>query len=93
METIQVGYAPDGIDIDPTTSKAYVTNSKGNTVDIIDLKTNAVVGKLNPIGAQPEAVAVDPSRNKAYVANFKDNTVSVIKLPLPFADKKGLSHK
>jgi len=37
----------------------YGANSKGNSVDIIDLKTNAVVGKLNPIGAEPSSVAVD----------------------------------
>lgn len=86
VSTPYVGGGPDGIGIDPNTNRAYVTNSKDNTIAVIDLKTNTVEAKLSPVGLDqtpldhPEGVSIDPTTSKAYVANFDDNTVSVIKL-------------
>lgn len=58
-----------------------MTNSKDNTIAVIDLKTNTVVGKLSQIGLDgPEAVSIDSNTNKAYMANFQDNTVQPVKL-------------
>ena len=38
--TIQLGWGPSGISVNPSTNIVYVTNSVGNTVSVIDGKTN-----------------------------------------------------
>jgi YVTN family beta-propeller protein len=66
---------------------AYVTNWIDNSVWVIDIATNNVVGSPIPVGRLPEGVAVTPDGTKVYVANNNLNlngtgtdtdTVSVI---------------
>jgi YVTN family beta-propeller protein len=56
---------------------AYVTNTSDDTVSVISLDTNAVVGTIN-VGDQPGYVAVTPDGLRAYVSNRNSNNVSVI---------------
>ncbi len=71
------------IDINPTTHRAYVTESGpfgGNNVDVIDITTAsspALVAAV-PVGNDPYGVAVDATDNLVYVSNYSGNTVSVI---------------
>jgi len=55
---------------------AYITNSRDNTVSVIDTATNTVVGSPITVGGQPFGVAV--TSNKVYVTNINDGTISVI---------------
>src|SRR5215831_18790396 len=57
---------------------AYITNSRDNTVSVIDTATNTVVGSPILVGSGPQGVAVTPDGSKVYVTNFNDDTVSVI---------------
>jgi YVTN family beta-propeller protein len=72
---------PLGIAIAPDGSTAYVTNSSGDTVTPIDLKTSPF-SLETPIrvGSGPAAVAISPSGTTAYVSNFNSNTVTPIDL-------------
>jgi YVTN family beta-propeller protein len=80
--TIGVGYNPDAVAVNPSTHKAYVANSGGNTVSVINgASVIATIG----VGHDPDAVAVDPSTDTVYVVNRNDltpnenyGTVSVI---------------
>jgi YVTN family beta-propeller protein len=56
---------------------AYVANSGGNTVSVINTASNTVTGTI-AVGARPFHVAITPNSTRAYVANFDSNTVSVI---------------
>jgi len=60
---------------------AYITNEQSNTVSVIDIATNTVVGSPIAVGAQPYGVAVNPAGTRVYVANSDfggTGTVSVI---------------
>ena len=54
-----------------------ITNSRANTVSVIDTETNSVIETI-AVGVKPFGVAVTPHGSKVYVANAKSNTVSVI---------------
>lgn len=75
--TIQVGNAPNGISVNPSTGLIYVANSGSNTVSVIDGKTGNVTSTI-PVGSHPFDIAADPVTNKIYVTNTFDHSVSVI---------------
>ncbi len=75
--TMAVGMNPEGIAIHEAASRAYVANSGGGTVSVIDTTSNTVVTTIT-VGITPMAVAVQPSANRAYVTNSGSGTVSVI---------------
>jgi len=56
---------------------AYVTNSGGNYVSVINTITNTGITTV-PVGINPLGVAINPKGTRAYVANTVDFTVSVI---------------
>jgi YVTN family beta-propeller protein len=57
--------------------RAYVGNTSGSSVAVIDTATNTVVGSV-PTDAGPYAVAADQAGNRAYVANTYADTITVI---------------
>ncbi|WP_310767721.1 YncE family protein [Mycobacterium sp. Z3061] len=75
--TVQVDNGPYAVAVDPGTRTVYVTNTKDNTVSVIDGKTRTVTATVF-VGDYPTSVAVDPSTHTVYVANLHDSTVSVI---------------
>lgn len=48
---------------------AYITNSGDNTVSVIDIATNTVIGTPIPVGPFPFGVAVNPAGKRVYVTN------------------------
>ncbi|MFV8321046.1 beta-propeller fold lactonase family protein [Mycobacterium sp. 23] len=75
--TVQVDNGPYAVAVDPGTRTVYVTNTKDNTVSVIDGKTRTVTATVF-VGDYPTSVAVDPNTRTVYVANLHDGTVSVI---------------
>ncbi|MFE9889229.1 Ig-like domain repeat protein, partial [Streptomyces scopuliridis] len=57
--------------------RAYVTNSGGNSISVIDTATNTVTATI-PVGSTPLGVAITPDGLRAYVINSGGNSVSVI---------------
>ncbi|TVL91300.1 IPT/TIG domain-containing protein [Streptomyces sp. SAJ15] len=74
---IPVGPSPVSIAFTPDGTRAYVTNSGGDTVSVIDTATNTVTGTVT-VGAAPWGVAIHPDGTRAYVTNSTAGTVSVI---------------
>ena len=68
---------PNGIVVNPSGTKVYVTNSGSNTVAIIDTATNSVVTTID-VGSAPVDITVDSSGTRLYVSNYLSNTVSVL---------------
>ncbi|MDD5187437.1 MAG: PKD domain-containing protein, partial [Methanoregula sp.] len=78
IATIPVGKDPSSIAIDPTTRKAYVTNSNSlsNSVSVIDTDSNSVIGTI-AMNRPSKAVAI--SGNRAYITtDWPDGSVEVI---------------
>ena len=61
------GSSCDELGINSHTNKVYVANRNGNSITVIDGKTNGTV--TIPVGNTPDAVAVDEMRDKIYVLN------------------------
>jgi YVTN family beta-propeller protein len=55
----------------------FVTNSKGNSVSVIDSATNAVTATVH-VGSGPLGAAITPNGHFVYVSNHGSNNVSVI---------------
>jgi len=56
---------------------AYITNSRSNTVSVINTTTKTIIGTF-PVGKQPYGLYVSPDGSKAYVTNAGSNSISVI---------------
>jgi DNA-binding beta-propeller fold protein YncE len=69
-----VGNTPFGVDVDPLTHLAFVTNLLDQTVSVVNDKTYAVVGTLPVTGY---FVGVNPLTSKVYVGG-QDNSITVI---------------
>ncbi len=78
--------APQAIAITPNGEKAYVCNTSYNSVSVIDVASDTVIGCVDVPGVYssycgfngPQAVAITTDGSKAYVCNADSNTVSVI---------------
>jgi YVTN family beta-propeller protein len=64
--------------VEAVAQNAYVTNSGGNTVSVIDTASNSVVGSPIAVGTAPGGVAAAPDGTKVYVTDGGSNTVAVI---------------
>ena len=69
--------SPWAVSVNPSTNVAYVANADGDTVSVIDGKTNTIIDNIT-VGTIPVALSVNPLTNIVYVANRADNTVTVI---------------
>lgn len=76
---IALGSNPIWIAVHPGRSRAYVTNSSGGTLTVVDLAQATVVTKIT-VGPAPAIVAVDPEIDRAFVSDFEARTVTVIDL-------------
>jgi YVTN family beta-propeller protein len=74
-QTLRTASDPGAIAIDTLRSRAYVTDSRENTLYVFDLASAQPVAFI-PTGRQPHQVALVGS--KAYVSNFTDQTLTVI---------------
>src|SRR5664280_1042977 len=81
--SVNVGYFPIGVAVDPVTNKIYVANDCGNdsscasdgTVTVIDGVSNTVIGTVT-VGSGSYAVAVNSVTNMIYVTNYCGNDVT-----------------
>ena len=69
--TVRGSPHPQALAIDALHHLAYVADTHGDSVSIIDLRKARVIATRNA-GKQPYAIAVDPSTGTAIVANYGD---------------------
>jgi YVTN family beta-propeller protein len=86
-KTIAVGPHPSGMALSPGGRFAYVANAVGDTVSVLDTRTDAVAETIAcrpaarlPFGSGPNAVAVNPDGSTLFVANGTNNCVAVVRL-------------
>jgi YVTN family beta-propeller protein len=73
--TLKTSGEPFGIAIDAQSGRAYVTDSKENTLFVFEVATGKAVAYV-PTGRQPTHVVLIGER--AYVSNFTDASITVI---------------
>jgi YVTN family beta-propeller protein len=81
LAEVEVGQEPIGVAVLPDGSKAYVANTVGGTVSVINIDPGK--GKFNQtrkikVGTEPYGLALTPNGSKLYVTNARSNSVSVI---------------
>ena len=76
-QEVAVGREPRSVTTLVKKSLAYVANTVGGTVSVLDLVTHAVVATIT-VGTEPWALVASPNGNFVYVANANDNSVQVI---------------
>jgi YVTN family beta-propeller protein len=75
--TIPMAGLVEGIGVDATTNRVYVSVAVGPAVTVIDGSTNAVLTSI-PVVGSPQGIAVDSATNTVYVATSTAATVTVI---------------
>jgi YVTN family beta-propeller protein len=60
---------PYTVTINPAGTRAYITNSNGATISIIDIATNIVIGIIDGFDG-PSGMAITSDGNTAYVNNY-----------------------
>ena len=58
---------------------AYIGNLNDNSVSVLDVTTNTIIGSAIPVGTFPWRVQINPDGRFVYVSNRDDNTISVIR--------------
>jgi YVTN family beta-propeller protein len=58
-------------------TRIYITNSAGNTVDVVDPATNKVVQTIQGIEL-PHGVVFSPDGNRVYISNESESVVDVV---------------
>ena len=61
----------------PSSARVYVTNSAGNTIDVIDPGTNQVVQVIHGIEL-PHGIGFSPDGSRVYVSNEAESVLDVV---------------
>lgn len=77
VATVGVGQHPAHVIPDRDGKRVFVTDSKSNSVSVIDLAAGKIV-KTIPTGGFPHGLRLSPDGQQLFVANVEDGSVSVI---------------
>ena len=84
---ISVGHHPTLMALNDARTRVYVANSDGDSVSVIDTKSDAVIETINVklaedtrSGASPEGLALSDDQKRLYIANSHVNAVAVVQL-------------
>ena len=75
--SILVGDNPIRIAMTPDGSRAFVANTAGDTVSVINTQNKTVIGTIS-VGHGPQELTVSPDGTRLYVVHQADNFVAVI---------------
>jgi YVTN family beta-propeller protein len=75
--TLRVGSDPESIAVAPDGRRAYVANSGGSTVSVIDTAASRVATTFR-VDGYPTSVGVSPDSSRVYVTSGWENTLSTL---------------
>ena len=78
-----LGSIPDtkgvhGIAIAPDMNKAFISNGRDSSVTVVDLRTLALLAKVDVTGQNPDAILYDPFSHRVFVFNGRSSNATVI---------------
>jgi DNA-binding beta-propeller fold protein YncE len=83
---------PNRLLLNRAQSRLFVATDNADTIDVIDTRSNMVVGRIDtagpmrsfpgkiPLGSSPNSLAFSPDEKRLYVTNSGTNSVAVIEL-------------
>lgn len=74
---VDIGSSPAHVVVNGDTTRAYVTDSASNEVQIVDLAQRKVVTEV-PTGRYPHGLRMSPDGSTIAVANLNDDSISLI---------------
>ena len=77
VATISVGDHPYCAALSADGSRLYVSNTQGDTLSIVDTKTQRVVATKS-VAATPEGVGFSATTQRIYVTSWMENEVTVL---------------
>ncbi len=87
IASIEVGFHPSGMVINPARNRLFVTNANSDTISVIELDSHKVVetipvrpAKELPYGSAPNAVEISPDGKTLFVASGSNNCIAVLEL-------------
>jgi len=69
---------PDSVVFDSTLSRAFITCSGGNSVNVVPLRGNGDTITVENIGAQPRGLCFTPDGRELWVANLLGNDLAIV---------------
>ncbi len=67
-----------GIAIANDLNKGFISSGKDSSVTVFNLKTLALIAKINVTGRNPDAILYEPSTQKVFTFNGRSSNVTVI---------------
>ena len=77
IATVKVGDHPYYVTVSGDGKFAYVTNTQGDNVSVIDTRLRKVINRID-VGEVPEGISYDTASGKIIVANWGSDSVSII---------------
>jgi DNA-binding beta-propeller fold protein YncE len=85
------GLGEEGITVDSSTGRVYITNARNNTLVILQDGVTPTHVTTVSVGTRPQGVDVNPATQKVYVGNTGSNSVTVLNGASPFSVVKTIS--
>jgi DNA-binding beta-propeller fold protein YncE len=67
-----------GVAFAPERNRGYISNGRGNTVSIFDLKTHEVLGEVSSSGENPDAIMYDAFSGRVFTFNGRTGNATAI---------------
>jgi uncharacterized protein (TIGR03437 family) len=78
VQTLSVGLKPSGFVIAPNGTTGYVVNTGSNSISVVDLTGNQVIGTPIAVGSSPVNLAITADGRRLYSLNQGSSNISVI---------------
>ena len=69
---------PDSVVMDSANSRAFVTCSGGNSLNVVPVRGDGDTVTVHNVGAQPRGLAMTPNRREVWIANLLSNDIAVV---------------
>jgi YVTN family beta-propeller protein len=67
-----------GVAFAPERNRGYISNGRGNSISVFDLKTNKVIEEIPSSGQNPDAIMYDAFSNRVFTFNGRTANATVI---------------
>ena len=78
IKTYPIGYGAFGTAINKEGNLIFINNEAGNTVTVLDVKTNSVKAIITGFAQPRQGVKLNPDNSKLYVTNFANDKITVV---------------
>jgi DNA-binding beta-propeller fold protein YncE len=81
----ETGLGEEGIAVDTTTNRVFITNAVNNTVVVLQDGATPTYDTSVAVGLAPQGIDVNPVTQKVYVGNTGSATITVLQATSPYS--------